>query len=52
MAKSVIYSLIKTECGRAKYEKLASRKSFISKFRLIWFILIAAIRDLSIKGTQ
>ena len=40
-----IFSLIKTECGRAKYNELISRKGIYSKIRLLWFILIAAIKD-------
>ena len=39
--------IIKTPCGRAKYNDLVTRKGFLSKIRLIWFILIAAIRDLN-----
>ena len=52
MPNSIINSLIKTPCGRAKYQQLASKHSFLSKIRLAWFILIAAIRDLSLKQTD
>tara|TARA_Y100000814_G_scaffold108481_1_gene76664 strand:- start:170 stop:328 length:159 start_codon:yes stop_codon:yes gene_type:complete len=52
MPNSIINSLIKTPCGRAKYQELASKQSFLSKIRLVWFILIAAIRDLPLKETN
>ena len=45
MDSKLIYSLIKTDCGRSKYEELSSRKGFISFIRLMWFILIAIIKD-------
>ncbi len=48
MNVSMIYSLIKTPCGRAKYHELASRKGILSKVRLAWFILIATIKDWNI----
>tara|TARA_Y100000589_G_scaffold280411_1_gene276815 strand:+ start:7348 stop:7500 length:153 start_codon:yes stop_codon:yes gene_type:complete len=50
MNKKFIYKLIKTECGRAKYENLASNKTSFGVLRLYWFIIIAAIRDLRIKN--
>tara|TARA_Y100001968_G_C19311316_1_gene694329 strand:- start:307 stop:486 length:180 start_codon:yes stop_codon:yes gene_type:complete len=40
-----IFSLIKTKCGRGKYEILSSKKGIIAKIRLYWFILIAIIKD-------
>ena len=49
MTKPRIFSLIKTPCGRSKYLDLASRKGLISKLRLYWFILIAAIKDFNVK---
>ena len=49
MNKPLIYSFIKTPCGRAKYNEIASRKNLISKIRLIFFILIATIKDWQIK---
>lgn len=51
MTEPKIYNLIKTECGRAKFHELASRKSLISRIRLIWFILIAIIRDFNISDS-
>ena len=45
MLKNKIFSLIKTECGRAKYEMLASKKGIFNRIRLYWFILFAAIKD-------
>ena len=45
MDKNPIFSLIKTECGRAKYEMLASKKGIFNRIRLYWFIVFAAIKD-------
>ena len=45
MDQQKIFSLIKTECGRAKYEMLASKKGIFNRIRLYWFILFAAIKD-------
>ena len=45
MGKNRIFSLIKTECGRAKYEILASKKGVFNRIRLYWFIVFAAIKD-------
>ena len=49
MDKNLIFSLIKTECGRAKYEMLASKKGILNHIRLYWIILFAAIEDWNIK---
>ena len=49
MDKNPIFSLIKTECGRAKYEMLASKKGILNHIRLYWFIFFAAIEDWNIK---
>ena len=49
MDKNLIFSLIKTECGRAKYEMLASKKGVLNHIRLYWFIFFAAIEDWKIK---
>ena len=38
-------SCIRTACGRAKYQELASRPGLLARFRLGWFVLIAALRD-------
>jgi hypothetical protein len=39
------HRFIKTECGRAKLLELRQRRGFAALPRLIWFILIAALRD-------
>ena len=49
MDKNAIFSLIKTECGRAKYEILASKKGILNRIRLYWFIVFAAIEDWNLK---
>ena len=40
-----IHRWIKTECGRAKYAELQSRRGFPARLRQGWFVLIAALRD-------
>ena len=50
MDKNLIFSLIKTECGRAKYEMLAAKKGIFNRIRLYWFIVFAAIKDLNLKA--
>tara|TARA_B100000214_G_scaffold366728_1_gene336042 strand:+ start:937 stop:1095 length:159 start_codon:yes stop_codon:yes gene_type:complete len=52
MKKKVIYSLIKTECGRAKYDMLHSKKGIFNRLRLYWFIIFAAIEDWNLKTTD
>jgi hypothetical protein len=42
------YRWIKTECGRAKYDQLATQQGQLAKLRLAWFVLIAGIRDLQL----
>jgi hypothetical protein len=37
---------IRTECGQAKYLELASRPGVLAWLRLVWFVLIGALRDL------
>ena len=37
---------IRTECGQAKYLELASRPGVLARLRLVWFVLIGALRDL------
>jgi len=49
MNKTSIFSLIKTECGRAKYEMLASKTGILNRIRLYWFILFATIEDWNLK---
>jgi hypothetical protein len=41
----VVHRWIKTECGRAKYAELAARPGLPARIRLVWFVLIAALRD-------
>lgn len=43
-----VFRWIKTECGRAKYAELASRKGPLARLRLGQFVVVAAIRDLSL----
>ena len=45
MDQDLIFSLIKTDCGRAKYEMLASKKGIFNRIRLYWFIIFATIKD-------
>ncbi len=45
MNKIRIDSLIKTECGQAKYQMLVSKKGFFPRIRLYWFIIFAIIKD-------
>ena len=49
MKKKAVFKYIKTPCGQAKYIELESNKTLLGKFRLIWFVLIASIRDWNIK---
>ena len=41
----VLHRWIKTDCGRAKLADLQQRRGVLAKPRLIWFVLIAALRD-------
>ncbi len=50
MNKISIFSLIKTECGRAKYKMLASKKGIFNRLRLYWFIIFAAIEDWNLEA--
>ena len=52
MDKNTIFSLIKTECGRAKYEMLASKNGIFNRIRLYWFILFATIEDWNLKNND
>ncbi len=45
MDTNKIFYFIKTDCGRAKYEMLASKKGIFNRIRLYWFIVFAAIED-------
>jgi len=50
MKHKIIYKLIKTECGQAKYEHLSLNKTLYGKLRLYWFVLFAALRDFNLKS--
>jgi len=41
----VLHRWIKTDCGRAKLAELQRRAGFPARLRLIWFVVIAALRD-------
>ena len=47
--KKAVFNYIKTSCGQAKYIELETNKTLKGKIRLIWFVLIASIRDWNIK---
>ncbi len=49
MHKNSVFAFIKTECGRAKYEMLASKKGIFNRIRLYWFIIFATIEDWNLK---
>jgi len=40
-----LHRWIKTDCGRAKLATLSARQGPLAQLRLIWFVVIAAIRD-------
>lgn len=40
-----VYRWIKTECGRAKFTELAARPGVLAWLRLVWFVVIASLRD-------
>jgi len=40
-----LHRWIKTDCGRAKLATLLARQGPLAQLRLIWFVVIAAIRD-------
>ena len=50
MDKKTIFSLIKTQCGRAKYDMLNSKKGIFNRIRLYWFIVFATIEDWNLKA--
>ena len=52
MSRPAIHSWIKTDCGRAKYAELATREGIAAKLRLVWFVVIASLRDLPIKTEE
>ena len=47
--KKAVFNFIKTPCGQAKYIELESNNSLLGKLRLIWFVLIASLRDWHVK---
>ncbi len=49
MTKKTVFNFIKTSCGQAKYIELEANKTLLGKLRLLWFVLIASIRDWNIK---
>lgn len=49
--RPAIHHWIKTDCGRAKYVELTNRRGPLSRLRLVWFVLIAAIRDWRLPDT-
>ena len=49
MTNKTVFKLIKTTCGQAKYIELEANKTLLGKLRLLWFILIASIRDWNVK---
>ena len=42
---TTLHRWIKTDCGRAKLVDLAARPGVLARLRLVWFVLIAALRD-------
>ena len=52
MNKKRIFSLIKTECGRAKFEDLVTKKGILNRLRLYWFIVFAVIEDWNLKAND
>ena len=52
MTKKTVFNYIKTPCGQAKYIELEANKTLLGKLRLLWFILIASIRDWNIKEIE
>ena len=52
MTQPKINDWIKTPCGRAKYEELSRKTWILSQIRLIWFVLIAMLRDWNLKNPE
>lgn len=44
----VIRRWIRSDCGRARYLELAARPGPLAHLRLVWFVLAASLRDLSL----
>ena len=47
--KKTVFNYIKTSRGQAKYRELESNKTFLGRARLMWFVVIASIKDWNIK---
>ncbi|MEB3335620.1 MAG: hypothetical protein VKP70_11625 [Cyanobacteriota bacterium] len=45
MVPPTIARWVKTECGRAKYLRLAQQRGLLSRLRRWWFVAIATLRD-------
>lgn len=45
MEQPTAHRWIKTECGRAMYAELATRRGLLARLRLTWFVMIATLRD-------
>ena len=48
MDKTFVWKLIKTDCGRAKYQELSAKKGFLALVRKSWFVFFGAIKDFPI----
>ncbi len=48
MTQKKVFEWIKTPCGREKYTYLNTKKGFLAKIRLAWFVIFAAIEDWNI----
>jgi len=49
MTQKTVFNFINTPCGQSKYIELEANKTLLGKLRLVWFILIASIKDWNIK---
>ena len=49
MENKTLFKYIKTPCGQSKYIELQTNKSLLGKLRLLWFVIIASLRDWHIK---
>ena len=48
MKSPKIFTLIKTPCGRSKFNELSTKKDLASRIRLIWFVFFAVIQDFNL----
>ncbi len=51
MQNSNLDSLIKTDCGRAKYIELSKRNGLFAKIRLAWFVFFAVLKDWNLNSS-